>query len=105
MRRRTGWYDPKILEAVGDCLYIPAAEESADAVKPSLTVSFSNLQIGQLLVSDIQTMDGTLIVCRRKPDHDPIDPTAEKFFHAFRHQGADLRRSSNNKPATTAKWG
>lgn len=61
MRRRVGWYDPEILEAVADCLQ-PTEGEGADSIKPPLTVSFSNLRVGHVLVSDIQTMDGILIV-------------------------------------------
>lgn len=61
LRRRLGWYDPEILAAVGDCLQ-PASGESTDAVKLPLTVSFSNLRVGHLLVSDVQTMDGIMIV-------------------------------------------
>jgi hypothetical protein len=49
------------LEAVAACLQ-PTQGECADAIKPPLTVSFSNLRVGHVLVSDIQTMDGILIV-------------------------------------------
>ncbi len=61
MRGRMGWYDPKILEAVAACLQ-PAEADCANSIKPPLTVSFSNLRVGHVLVSNILTMDGILIV-------------------------------------------
>jgi response regulator RpfG family c-di-GMP phosphodiesterase len=62
LRGRTGWYDPEILEAVGACLQQSDSVGLANPKKPPLTVSFSNLRVGHILVSDIQTMDGILIV-------------------------------------------
>jgi hypothetical protein len=60
LRRRSGWYDPRMLEAISGCfkLAIPLPGEPA----PPLAVTFSKLQVGHLLISDIQTRDGVMIV-------------------------------------------
>lgn len=60
LNRRLGWYDPAVLRALDSCLPPPPGE-LAEA-KPPLAVSFSNLHVGQVLASEIKTMDGIMIV-------------------------------------------
>ncbi len=61
LRGRLGWYDPEILEAICACfkLATPGAEPSA---KPPVALPFPGLRVGHLLVSDIQTRGGIMIV-------------------------------------------
>lgn len=62
LRGRAGWYDPDVLDAVVTCLESQAQGDTSMLHRPPLTISFSNLQIGHVLASDIRTMDGILIV-------------------------------------------
>jgi response regulator RpfG family c-di-GMP phosphodiesterase len=60
MRTRLGCYDPQILEAVCACFKLAANGEAP--AKPPLALPFSALRVGHMLVSDIETKDGTMIV-------------------------------------------
>lgn len=55
LRARTGWHDPDLLDAV-------AAVLGAGAPKPTLSVAFKDLKPGHVLVSDVTTKDGLLII-------------------------------------------
>jgi response regulator RpfG family c-di-GMP phosphodiesterase len=61
MRARPGWYDEKVLDAVATCFNITPIEPANTIVLP-LTVSFAELRVGHVLVSDIVTKDDILIV-------------------------------------------
>jgi response regulator RpfG family c-di-GMP phosphodiesterase len=61
MRARAGWYDGKVLDAVGTCFNMTPIEATNTIVLP-LTVTFAELRVGHVLVSDIVTKDGILIV-------------------------------------------
>ncbi len=78
LHRRPGWYDPEILSALDDCLPPPPGE-SADAKKPPLTVSFSNLRVGHVLASDIKTLDGIMIVAAGKEITPPLMQRLRNF--------------------------
>jgi len=61
LRLRPGWYDPKILDAVGVCFKIQT-QDPDKAKKPPVAMNFTGLRVGHVLVTDILTKDGTLIV-------------------------------------------
>lgn len=55
LRERAGWYDPMLLDAA-------AAVLGAGTPKPTVCIPFKDLKPGQVLVSDITTKDGLLII-------------------------------------------
>ncbi|KAF0174710.1 MAG: Response regulator containing a CheY-like receiver domain and an HD-GYP domain [Limisphaerales bacterium] len=55
MRERGGWYDPQLLDAV-------AAVLGAGALKPTAGIAFKDLKPGQVLVADVITKEGLLIL-------------------------------------------
>lgn len=61
MRKRAGWYDPRVLEAVPGALCAvreaPRSENSS-----ARAVTFANLRVGHVLISDLETKDGVLII-------------------------------------------
>jgi hypothetical protein len=61
MRGRTGWYDPKVLDAAYACfdLYLP---ESATTARPTAAVTLKDLRVGQMLAAPVLTSDGMVIV-------------------------------------------
>jgi response regulator RpfG family c-di-GMP phosphodiesterase len=61
LRNRQGWYDPDILEAICGCFKL-ATPVTENAAKPPVPVAFPALRVGHLLVSDIETRNGTMIV-------------------------------------------
>jgi len=58
---RHGWYDPDVLNAVNACLGGPIPAQMT-ANWPTRSVPVSELQAGQLLMSDLQTGDGLLLL-------------------------------------------
>lgn len=63
LRLRKGWYDPEILEAIATCFKIKLAPICEDG-KKSVPLAFATLRVGHVLVSDIETKDGVLIVSK-----------------------------------------
>jgi HD-GYP domain-containing protein (c-di-GMP phosphodiesterase class II) len=61
LRGRLGWYDPEILNAVCACFKL-AAPDAEQPAKPPVALPFPGLRVGHLLMSDIQTSGGILIV-------------------------------------------
>ena len=61
MRARPGWHDPQILNAVRASLEI-VAQNPGEEKKPPTPLPFAALRVGHLLLSDLQTKDGILIV-------------------------------------------
>jgi response regulator RpfG family c-di-GMP phosphodiesterase len=59
MRRREGWYDPQMLNAVGTCF--GGESVGGDAVK-TVARKVTELSVGMVLTSDIYTTDGTLVL-------------------------------------------
>lgn len=55
LRERAGWYDPDLLLAA-------AAVLGGVATRPVTTIAFKDLKPGQVLVSDVTTRDGLLIL-------------------------------------------
>ncbi len=61
LRARQGWYDPQILDSVSACFKLASGNPAVAATLP-VSVNFSDLRNGHVLVSDIVTRDGILIV-------------------------------------------
>jgi response regulator RpfG family c-di-GMP phosphodiesterase len=61
MNTRLGWYDPVLLDAVRG--YYGVGMAARDATRQSISISIHDLAPGMVLHSNIQTKDGTLIVC------------------------------------------
>ena len=61
MRACAGRYDPTVLEFVGSAfdVFVPNAAKGNDAGRP---VTFKELRVGQVLMSDVLTQDDTKIV-------------------------------------------
>ena len=61
MRECAGRYDPTVLEFVGSAfdIFVPNAAKGYDAGRP---IMFSELRVGQMLMSDVLTHDDTKIV-------------------------------------------
>jgi response regulator RpfG family c-di-GMP phosphodiesterase len=60
MQKRAGWYDPRVLDATFSSFDVYLPQPTPDQ-QPSRPVMAQNLQPGQVLVSDIVTVDGMLI--------------------------------------------
>ena len=63
MQQQTGFYDPRVLDAAFKCFdaYLPHASATASLAR---AVHLSELHVGQVLRSDIETNDGTLLLLR-----------------------------------------
>ena len=61
MQLRLGCYDPALLQAVSE--FYGVAQAARDADSPSISVTISDLTPGMVLRSDIETREGTLILC------------------------------------------
>ena len=61
MRECAGRYDPTVLEFVGSAfdVFVPNAAHGNDTGRP---IMFSELRVGQVLMSDVMTQDDTKIV-------------------------------------------
>lgn len=61
MRQRKDWYDPRVLEAVnGAFATVPEVPQTGNSTARAVT--FTNLRVGHVLVSDLETKDGVLII-------------------------------------------
>jgi len=74
MQSRLGWYDPRLLDAV--CEYYGMAAATRDVERPTISIALSDLAKGMVLRSNVETKDGTLIVCA---GHDLTEMTLEKI--------------------------
>ncbi len=63
LRARPGVYDPQILDAVAACFQIEARDAS-QAKRPPVSLNFTGLRVGHVLLTDLQTRDGIMIVAR-----------------------------------------
>ncbi|MGB5261403.1 MAG: HD domain-containing phosphohydrolase [Gammaproteobacteria bacterium] len=59
MRGRDGIYDPVILQAVSTVL---AMDDNASAAEASVEIKLFELRIGHVLVSDVETVEGKLLI-------------------------------------------
>jgi response regulator RpfG family c-di-GMP phosphodiesterase len=74
MGNRLGWYDPTLLHEVRD--YYGLAHAARDTARPSISISIRDLAPGMVLHSNIETKDGTLILCS---GHHLTEMTLEKI--------------------------
>ena len=63
LRARPGVYDPQILDAVAAC-FQTGLRHPDEAKRPPVSLTFASLRVGHLLVTDIQTRDGIMLVAR-----------------------------------------
>jgi response regulator RpfG family c-di-GMP phosphodiesterase len=61
LRERKGWYDPQMLIAVVRAFH-PSAEQPVIGNAGPHAVTFPNLRVGHVLLSDLVTKDGVLII-------------------------------------------
>ncbi|MCI0535464.1 MAG: response regulator [Verrucomicrobiales bacterium] len=61
MQRRTGWYDPRVLDACFVCfdVYLPRATQPSGS---RLAISAKELRVNDILASDVATKEGLLVV-------------------------------------------
>jgi response regulator RpfG family c-di-GMP phosphodiesterase len=74
MQARLGWYDPRLLDAVRE--YYGMAVASRDGERPTISISLLDLARGMVLRSNVETKEGTLILCA---GHQLTDMTLEKI--------------------------
>lgn len=75
MQTRLGWYDPALLAAVRE-YYYGVATTARDAGRPNVSISICDLAPGMVLHSNIETKEGTLILCA---GHHLTEMTLEKI--------------------------
>jgi response regulator RpfG family c-di-GMP phosphodiesterase len=61
MKKRTGWYDPRMLGAIGSAFHPKSVDGDGLRGEPR-AVTFTNLRVGHVLTSDLETKDGVLII-------------------------------------------
>ncbi len=61
LRKREGWYDPRVLEATA-VTFVSPMEAQHQVEVPAVAVSVRGLKVGQLLASDVYTADGKLLI-------------------------------------------
>lgn len=62
LRGRAGHFDPKVLDGALSC-FDPQTQSVVPPEVPPVPVTFKQLRVGQVLASNIETPDGSLIVC------------------------------------------
>jgi response regulator RpfG family c-di-GMP phosphodiesterase len=60
MQRTQGKYDPKVLEAVGACYDVFVEKEQPEVQERN--IRFSEMEVGHVLVHDLVTVEGTLLL-------------------------------------------
>jgi response regulator RpfG family c-di-GMP phosphodiesterase len=74
MQTRLGWYDPALLNAVRD--YYGVGNAARNAARSCISISVCDLAPGMVLRSNIETKEGTLILCA---GHNLTEMTLEKI--------------------------
>ena len=82
MHMRLGWYDPVLLDAVRE--YYGVGKAARDAARSSVSISIHDLAPGMVLRSNIETKEGTLILCA---GHHITEMTLEKIKNFDRVSG------------------
>lgn len=62
MRSRSGHYDPMVLDGAIGC-FDPQAQSAVPNEFPPVPMNFKQLSVGLVLASNVETPDGSLIVC------------------------------------------
>jgi response regulator RpfG family c-di-GMP phosphodiesterase len=83
LRDRNGWYDPKILDAAYTC-FAPQAKVSGSRAKPSIAIALRDLRPCDILVSDVESKDGTPLFCS---GHIFTQASIERLFNLARLDG------------------
>src|SRR5258708_37172184 len=63
MQPRTGWYDPRVLDATFACFDIFLPETSAKS--PGQAIAVKDLRLGHVVLADVQTVSGKTLVLAR----------------------------------------
>ena len=74
METRLGWYDPAMLDAVRE--YYGVGVTARDATRASISILIRDLAPGMVLRSNVETKEGTLILCT---GHHITEMTLEKI--------------------------
>ncbi|HTY63249.1 MAG TPA: HD domain-containing phosphohydrolase [Acidobacteriota bacterium] len=61
MKKRDGWYDPAILDSAYLC-FAPALKKTGHVHRRDYFIPARNLKVGQILLSDVLTDNGTLLI-------------------------------------------
>jgi response regulator RpfG family c-di-GMP phosphodiesterase len=61
LRKREGWYDPAVLDAAFLCFASPP-QLNPNAERRSRFITIEELQVGQILLSDVMTRSGALLI-------------------------------------------
>jgi response regulator RpfG family c-di-GMP phosphodiesterase len=61
LRKRAGWHDPAVLDAAYLC-FAPSAQREQFVVRTVRSVALKDLQVGQILLSDVVNANGTLLI-------------------------------------------
>jgi response regulator RpfG family c-di-GMP phosphodiesterase len=83
LRSRAGWYDPKVLDAAYAC-FVQRGAFAAPTTKQPLAVGVNDLLLGQILLSDVETADGVLLIAA---GHTISNATLERIKNFARLSG------------------
>lgn len=83
LRNRNGWYDPKVLDAAYTC-FAPQAKVTGSHAKPSIAIALRDLRPCDILVSDVESKDGTPFFCS---GHIFTQASIERLFNLARIDG------------------
>ncbi len=59
--KRSGWYDSHVLEKIKACFWMEASEDDPETI-PVVPIKLEELQSGDILMEDIETSDGNLLL-------------------------------------------
>ena len=71
LRRTSGLYDPKVVEAIAACFDVYLGQPDLEPA-PIVAVKLREVRIGSVLVQDVMTRDGTLLVTANTPVTPPL---------------------------------
>ncbi len=71
LRIRAGWYDPRVREAALAAFDVPAFGPDL-AQRPGRMIKASELQLGQMLLANVETLDGMMIIAAGNVIYDTV---------------------------------